>query len=527
MVEKRLGNTAGSTASASYTLGEDCGSATLSMSSTVSWMSATASNGTISITATDGNTGGERNGYIIPIVNGEECSNNKIKVTQEAGEEPSTDCTCLVDNCAETGDLHEAELESSAGITCDSALANNPDNYAFEVTYSQTSGGPWTTKSGDDNWLTPAIVARAGCIKGPTKQADYSYLENTTGSERWAKVHWTWSKDKEEGMCDYSDAYFVQEAGGGGGGGCEMSITIAGLPSGEEASVSWGSEKTEPLGNGTHNYTSTHSSLNVSVTKEGWSFNPSSANLSCGGTPSASFTGSKGCNGCDSSLVLNPTEITADPTGGTYTIEYTCCKELVLEGGGDASGMFTTSQTYNSTTQKGVVSVVCVGNDTQNSKTGYVLFKNDHTSTECAKTKITQDKKGDIPKFTKQVKFNFVMENEFVNTFLVDFYIRKKSDNTNVYRIEHIGADNQSCNRVSQYSETVDIDAECPDGIENYYIWIHVINCLGYKTDDCSRNDGKTHDYFHDGTQLSDQSLRIDDLNNLRSEETFRSRLKS
>ena len=324
---------------------------------------------------------------------------------EEGGEDPPTPptpevCTKFI---VDGGHLN-AEKEGKVG--CDSAyLYGNPT-----AVYSPSTASSWVHISYVYYYEDPSH-----CCTDYESFPEVAYdMQDEAGVPRDLNDHnlgTVWytvdpNGDDEDRSCEVwfivddvectSKKYVITQSGGGGGGGCEMSITISGLPSGEKAKVTWGSEGDEQLGNGTHSHTSTHSSLNVSVTKEGWSFNPSSASLSCGGTTSASFTGSEGCNGCDSSLVLTPSEITADPAGGTYTIEYTCCKELVLEGR-YTDGMCTFTQTYNSSTQKGVVTVVCVGNDTQNSKTGYVLFKNDHASTECAKTKITQDKKGDIP----------------------------------------------------------------------------------------------------------------------------------
>ena len=231
MVTINLGNSAGSTASASYTLSEGCSDSIINgMIPSVEWMTATASNGTISITATEDNpTTSERSGYITPLINGESCTNNRFKVTQEAGEEPEppdppdppipVGCTCLVDNCAEEGNLHALPLDAGSGSNCDKAWAEHPENYRVEgIYYSTSSTGSWTKRT--DGWLRAEVTDVTSCPGVSNKQANYVYEENDTGAERWAKVHWMWNGDtREDGFCSESWAYLKQEAGGGGGGG--------------------------------------------------------------------------------------------------------------------------------------------------------------------------------------------------------------------------------------------------------------------------------------------------------------------
>jgi hypothetical protein len=241
---------------------------------------------------------------------------------EEGGEtppEPPVGCTCLVDNCEEPLDLHEAELEASAGITCDSVWANNPDNYGFDVTYSQSPPPTtWERKSGDDDWLRPVIVPKVpgGCDSGPTGQANYTYLENTTGSERWAKVHWYWNKDQEEGMCSESNAYFRQFGGETPPSEpCDVKLTLSGLEGTDKATIVWGDgKKDENVGNEqiTHTY-STGGKHTASISAGG--YKQVSAEFDCDGIKEISKTMEKDAGDCDCDtmiLVMGKTEFTLE-----------------------------------------------------------------------------------------------------------------------------------------------------------------------------------------------------------------------
>lgn len=157
--------------------------------------------------------------------------------------------------------------------------------------------------------------------------------------------------------------------------------------------------------------------------------------------------------------------------------------------------------------------------------TVYTISYADGTCT--ASKEITIKGCGGGTSFTKHVSFHFITAAEYINTFLINFFIKRKSDDYVVCRIENIGAYNQPCNPVSQYDEEVDINAECPDGIENYYIEINVQQCNGYNPIDCSHNSGKSHNYFHNGAAMSGQQLTIDNLNDLRSSEAIMSQLRT
>ncbi len=90
--EIRIGKDLGATTSVTYSLGSGCDASTVLTptfdSNCSGWLTGTGGtgkSGTVNLTITQANTGGERSGYLIPSINGKQCTDYKIKVTQEAG----------------------------------------------------------------------------------------------------------------------------------------------------------------------------------------------------------------------------------------------------------------------------------------------------------------------------------------------------------------------------------------------------------------------------------------------------------
>ena len=107
--EIRIGKDLGATTSVTYSLGSGCDASTVLTptfdSNCSGWLTGTGGtgkNGTVNLTTTQANTGGERSGYLIPSIKGKQCTDYKIKVTQEAGgsggdcPEPSTKGSFIV-----------------------------------------------------------------------------------------------------------------------------------------------------------------------------------------------------------------------------------------------------------------------------------------------------------------------------------------------------------------------------------------------------------------------------------------------
>lgn len=340
MVTINLGNSAGNTASASYTLSEGCSDSIINgMIPSVEWMTAIASNGTISITATEDNpTTSERSGYITPLINGESCTNNRFKVTQAAGEEPGpeppTECTCLVDNCAEPDNLHTSNLDATGETTCDSAWAQNPYNYEWSVEYATSSSGPWTPSG--SGWLTPSIGPKSLCVSGPTGQANYTATAND-GAVRWARVHWTWKNEtKEEGMCNDSYAYFKQLSSEPAEP-CDVKLTLAGLEGTDKATIAWGDGSTDTnVGNEqtTHTYQDGEGH-SATITADG--YKTVTVNLDC--NDEVTKTMEKSAGGCDCSSagfsVTGKTDIEpgTNVTVATYTANCTDGASVVYKSG--------------------------------------------------------------------------------------------------------------------------------------------------------------------------------------------------
>lgn len=325
MVTINLGNSAGNTASASYTLSEGCSDSIINgMIPSVEWMTAIASNGTISITATEDNpTTSERSGYITPLINGESCTNNRFKVTQAAGEEPGpeppTECTCLVDNCAEPDNLHTSNLDATGETTCDSAWAQNPYNYEWSVEYATSSSGPWTPSG--SGWLTPSIGPKSLCVSGSTGQANYTATAND-GAVRWARVHWTWKNEtKEEGMCNDSYAYFKQLSSEPAEP-CDVKLTLAGLEGTDKATIAWGDGSTDTnVGNEqtTHTYQDGEGH-SATITADG--YKTVTVNLDCNDEVTKTMEKSAGVCGC---ITITESNVAFTKEGGSITAGTASC----------------------------------------------------------------------------------------------------------------------------------------------------------------------------------------------------------
>lgn len=98
--EIRIGKDLGATTSVTYSLGSGCDASTVLTptfdSNCSGWLTGTGGtgkNGTVNLATTQANTGGERSGYLIPSIKGKQCTDYKIKVTQEAGGSGG-DCRC-------------------------------------------------------------------------------------------------------------------------------------------------------------------------------------------------------------------------------------------------------------------------------------------------------------------------------------------------------------------------------------------------------------------------------------------------
>ncbi len=147
MVEKTIGNKKDDSVTVNYTLADSCDDTTVvGATSSVSWLSATVSApsnhaGTITITATEDGTDVTRYAFITPSINGEPCDNNRIKITQQPGEQPEPEpCKWFI---VDGGSWENVPAEGASA--CDSAFLYN-------------EGVPVFIPSTGSEWVTPRFT---------------------------------------------------------------------------------------------------------------------------------------------------------------------------------------------------------------------------------------------------------------------------------------------------------------------------------------------------------------------------------
>ena len=180
MVEKTIGNKKNDSVTVNYTLADSCADTTaVEATSSVSWLSATVSApsnhaGTITITATEDGSDVTRYAFITPSINGEPCDNNRIKITQQPGEQPEPGVLACYRGTDNGTDYFKDGTEQSHPILlCGDIGSNDGDSIYVEggLEYSIDNKATWHLLTAEGftpaSWVKVYLEDNIGCCGNP------------------------------------------------------------------------------------------------------------------------------------------------------------------------------------------------------------------------------------------------------------------------------------------------------------------------------------------------------------------------
>lgn len=401
MVEKTIGNKKDDSVTVNYTLADSCADTTVvGATSSVSWLTATASTpsnhaGTITITATEDGSDVTRYAFITPSINGEPCDNNRIKVTQSAGEPPEPGVlACYRGTDNGTDYFKDGTKQSHPILLCGNIGSNDGDSIYVEggLKYSIDNKATWNPLTAEGftpaSWVKVYLENNIGCCGNPYIGIETieEFNGSSTNFERsvtfWFKANvypadglvpecaavicsgpagkelckeWEYeikqcakgyywcgdhSYDERPIPCDQECSGSKTDCKGicgGGGEGCDVTLTISGLEGSDTASIYWDNGGTPEgnKGNGTytHHY-DTGGGHQVTVVAN--NYITKGCTFNCGGTTEASIEMEKRHSGCGSCNDFNMHNIVSNEAvpgvGGSNITLGTFNSDCAFEG---------------------------------------------------------------------------------------------------------------------------------------------------------------------------------------------------